>query len=141
MEYGLAPTGGWGVGVDRLAMFLSNKWNIKEVLLFPAMKPTPEQQERMNSLKKSVLPPVVSAHTTTSFGATENNETKLMNELTQKLTTRIFLSESNRPGLDDAVAFSSLSKVNRCTLKRFPVVNAYFSTISQFSKEVRNSWK
>lgn len=39
MEYGLPPTGGWGAGVDRLAMFLSNKWNIKEVLLFPAMKP------------------------------------------------------------------------------------------------------
>jgi lysyl-tRNA synthetase class 2 len=31
MEYGLPPTGGWGCGVDRLAMFLSNKWNIKEV--------------------------------------------------------------------------------------------------------------
>jgi len=43
MEYGLPPTGGWGVGVDRLTMFLSNKWNIKEVLLFPAMKPTDEQ--------------------------------------------------------------------------------------------------
>ena len=39
LEHGLPPTGGWGCGVDRLAMFLSNKWNIKEVLLFPAMKP------------------------------------------------------------------------------------------------------
>lgn len=52
MEYGLPPTGGWGCGVDRLAMFLSNKWNIKEVLLFPAMKPTVEQAERINALKK-----------------------------------------------------------------------------------------
>lgn len=56
MEYGLPPTGGWGVGVDRLAMFLSNKWNIKEVLLFPAMKPTDEQAERMKTLKKPQLP-------------------------------------------------------------------------------------
>ncbi|CAN0187665.1 unnamed protein product, partial [Hapterophycus canaliculatus] len=39
MEYGLPPTAGWGVGVDRLTMFLSDKNNIKEVLLFPAMKP------------------------------------------------------------------------------------------------------
>mmetsp|Transcript_11152 Transcript_11152/g.20719 ORF Transcript_11152/g.20719 Transcript_11152/m.20719 type:complete len:605 (+) Transcript_11152:83-1897(+) len=39
LEYGLPPTGGWGLGVDRLTMFLCNKNNIKEVLLFPAMKP------------------------------------------------------------------------------------------------------
>jgi len=40
LEYGLPPTGGWGMGIDRLTMFLSNKNNIKEVILFPAMKPT-----------------------------------------------------------------------------------------------------
>ena len=39
LEYGLPPTGGWGVGIDRLTMFLSDNNNIKEVLLFPAMKP------------------------------------------------------------------------------------------------------
>jgi|UPI000581AF54 lysyl-tRNA synthetase class 2 len=43
LEHGLPPTGGFGLGVDRLTMFLSNKNNIKEVLLFPAMKPTDEQ--------------------------------------------------------------------------------------------------
>eukprot|EP00475_Leptophrys_vorax_P017851 TRINITY_DN2440_c0_g1_i1.p1 TRINITY_DN2440_c0_g1~~TRINITY_DN2440_c0_g1_i1.p1 ORF type:complete len:582 (-),score=183.12 TRINITY_DN2440_c0_g1_i1:58-1761(-) len=39
LEYGLPPTGGWGLGIDRMTMFLSNTDNIKEVLLFPAMKP------------------------------------------------------------------------------------------------------
>lgn len=39
LEYGLPPTGGWGLGVDRLTMFLTDANNIKEVLLFPAMKP------------------------------------------------------------------------------------------------------
>ena len=45
LEHGLPPTGGFGLGIDRLTMFLSNKNNIKEVLLFPAMKPTDEQLE------------------------------------------------------------------------------------------------
>ncbi|CAE7500903.1 cla4, partial [Symbiodinium microadriaticum] len=52
MEYGLPPTAGWGIGIDRMAMFLSNKWNIKEVLLFPAMKPTDEQAARIRTLHK-----------------------------------------------------------------------------------------
>jgi len=39
LEYGLPPTGGLGMGIDRLTMFLSDNNNIKEVLLFPAMKP------------------------------------------------------------------------------------------------------
>lgn len=39
LEHGLPPTGGWGCGIDRLTMFLADKNNIKEVILFPAMKP------------------------------------------------------------------------------------------------------
>ena len=39
LEYGLPPTSGWGIGIDRLCMFLSDANNIKEVLLFPAMRP------------------------------------------------------------------------------------------------------
>lgn len=39
LEYGLPPTAGWGLGIDRLTMFLTNTNNIKEVLFFPAMKP------------------------------------------------------------------------------------------------------
>lgn len=38
LEHGLPPTGGWGLGIDRLSMFLSDNISIKEVLLYPAMK-------------------------------------------------------------------------------------------------------
>lgn len=39
LEYGLPPTAGWGLGVDRLTMMLTDNYSIKEVLLFPAMRP------------------------------------------------------------------------------------------------------
>jgi lysyl-tRNA synthetase class 2 len=39
LEYGLPPTAGWGLGIDRICMLLTDTNNIKEVMLFPAMKP------------------------------------------------------------------------------------------------------
>ncbi|XP_053904589.1 lysine--tRNA ligase isoform X1 [Malaclemys terrapin pileata] len=45
LEYGLPPTAGWGMGIDRLTMFLTDSNNIKEVLLFPAMKPEDNKKE------------------------------------------------------------------------------------------------
>ena len=58
LEHGLPPTGGWGLGIDRLTMFLADKNNIKEVLLFPAMKPTDDQLSMIaRSTGKSPIKP------------------------------------------------------------------------------------
>lgn len=66
MEYGLPPTGGWGVGIDRLTMFLTNKWNIKEVLLFPAMRPSDEFMAAQKASKKDTA--LSAALATSSIG-------------------------------------------------------------------------
>ena len=46
MEYGMPPISGWGMGIDRIVQLLTNSDNIKDVVMFPLMKPINENKNQ-----------------------------------------------------------------------------------------------
>lgn len=76
MEYALPPTGGWGMGIDRLVMFLTDHYSIKEVLTFPFMK-----EEQNQGKEKKLAAEVVDVQPLPVEGIRESSVIKTLRKL------------------------------------------------------------
>ena len=138
LEHGLPPTGGFGLGIDRLTMFLSNKNNIKEVLLFPAMKPTDEQMLLIAKNKKDATKVSAKADIGKFEGVDMTSEAALI-ALDEVLAGKAFL-HGTAPSQDDAALLERVLTGDATLIASMKNVSAWTSLLSMFSADVRASW-
>lgn len=120
LEHALPPTAGWGMGIDRMTMFLTDKNNIKEVLLFPAMKP----ELGGRGIRDLDLGTADGVRALDDFLRVEG---------------RLFLGGAKPTKLDadsyDAMCKAPEEDVAKCTNAR-----AWFDMVGAFTSAVRKSW-
>jgi lysyl-tRNA synthetase class 2 len=143
LEHGLPPTGGFGLGIDRMAMFLSNKSNIKEVLLFPAMKPTDEQMQFIanNAPKKDATNTNMAAVKTdmSIFDGADMASYDILDKLDDSLNGKSFL-QGTAPSKDDAELLEKVLKVDADMIACYTNITAWTKLLSMFAADIRASW-
>jgi lysyl-tRNA synthetase class 2 len=99
LEYGMPPTSGIGIGIDRLTMFMTNNDSIQEVLFFPQMKPekkaialTDEEKIVLNLLKENN--PVLLPELKEKAGLSNKKWDKSIKGLTKKKLAKVSNTDS-----------------------------------------------
>lgn len=117
MEYGMPPTGGIGIGIDRLVMFFTNTWAIKEVVIFPTLKPE----------KNSILNKSSKAGNSKIFSIDESIKEKFPSVSVGVAVIKGVKIEKSNPGLEQEKEelIKSLDSLTNEQINEFPEVQAY----------------
>lgn len=110
LEYGLPPTAGLGVGIDRLAMIMTNSNSIQDVLFFPQMKPEKKASDPLDIFKKAgiredIIPILVKLGLANLDGIKNSKPNKLFNDVCG-MRKKMKLNDVKNPTIEEVQSWA-----------------------------------